>query len=74
MRRQLELGARPTYNKLAFNAAASGPEDLDHYVKAYSQSGTVRCDLGVYRAFLEDAEDIESGSELMGSANFLLSA
>ncbi|KAI3396876.1 hypothetical protein diail_11580 [Diaporthe ilicicola] len=45
------------FNKLAFNTAAIGPEDLDHYVKAYSQPGAMRCALEVYRAFLEDVEE-----------------
>lgn len=45
------------FDKLAFNTAAIGPEDLDHYVRAYSQPGAMRCALEVYRAFLEDAEE-----------------
>lgn len=45
------------FNKLAYNTAAIGPEDLQHYVRAYSQPGAMRCALEVYRAFLEDAEE-----------------
>lgn len=45
------------FNKLAFNTAAIGPEDLDHYARAYSQPGAMRCALEVYRAFLEDAKE-----------------
>lgn len=45
------------FNKLAFNTGAIGPEDVDHYVRAYSQPGAMRCALEVYRAFLEDAEE-----------------
>lgn len=67
MRKQLKIRATPTCNKLAFNTAASGSEDLDHYVKAYSQPGAMRCALEVYWAFLEDAEDIGSGSGLRAS-------
>ncbi|KAJ0107230.1 hypothetical protein J7T55_007600 [Diaporthe amygdali] len=45
------------FNKLTFNMEAIGPEDLDHYVRSYSQPGAMRCALEVYRAFLEDAEE-----------------
>lgn len=35
------------FNKLVFNTAAIGPEDLDHYVKAYFEPGAMRCARGV---------------------------
>lgn len=45
------------YNKFASNTGAIGPEDVDTYVRAYSQPGAIRAGLEVYRAFLQDAEE-----------------
>lgn len=45
------------FNKVAFDTAALGPADVEHYVRAYSQPGAMRCAFEVYRAFFEDAEE-----------------
>lgn len=53
--RREEVYLSHSFNKLAYNTAAIGPEDLGYYLRAYSQPGAMRCALEVYRAFLEDA-------------------
>lgn len=45
------------FNKVAFDTAALGPADVEHYVRAYSQPGAMRCAFEVYRAFFEDVEE-----------------
>lgn len=52
-----EVYLRHFFDKLAFNTAAIGAEEMDHYVKAYSQPGAMRCAFEVYRSFSEDAEE-----------------
>jgi hypothetical protein len=63
---------RHFFDKPAFNTAAIGPEDLEHYVTAYSRPGAMRCSLEVYRAFSRMRRRTGSGLGLMGSVGCLL--
>ncbi|KAH7311253.1 Alpha/Beta hydrolase protein [Stachybotrys elegans] len=45
------------YNKLAYNANAIAPADLNYYVKMYRQPGALRAAFRTYAAFLEDADE-----------------
>ena len=45
------------FNKISYNLAAFSDEVIDHYAAAYSQPGVMRCGLGAYRAFEQDAEE-----------------
>ncbi|KAK3114800.1 hypothetical protein LTR53_006496 [Teratosphaeriaceae sp. CCFEE 6253] len=45
------------YDKISYNMDAFTDADIDHYTAAYSQPGAMRCGLGVYRAFEQDAEN-----------------
>ncbi|TKA34178.1 hypothetical protein B0A50_00158 [Salinomyces thailandicus] len=46
------------YNKIGHKLDAFSQEDIDHYAAAYEQPGAMRCALGAYRAFEQDAEAI----------------
>ena len=45
------------FDKMCVNSAFITPEDLEHYVLAYSQPGGIRAGLELYRAFEKDAEE-----------------
>jgi pimeloyl-ACP methyl ester carboxylesterase len=45
------------YNARIYNTAAFTPEDLDVYVRAYSEPGAMRAGFEVYRAFETDVRD-----------------
>ncbi|KAK5093037.1 hypothetical protein LTR70_000496 [Exophiala xenobiotica] len=45
------------YDKLAYNAAAITPDDIDYYAEQYAQPGGIRASTNVYRMFEKDAED-----------------
>lgn len=45
------------YDKLAYNAAAITPDDIDYYTEQYAQPGGIRASINVYRMFEKDAED-----------------
>ncbi|PSN70381.1 soluble epoxide hydrolase [Corynespora cassiicola Philippines] len=45
------------FDKLVYNSAAIGVEDLERYVLAYEQPGAMRAGFEVYRAFEQDAEE-----------------
>lgn len=47
-------------NARIYNTAAFTPEDLDVYVRAYSEPGAMRAGFEVYRAFAQDVEDNRS--------------
>lgn len=51
-----EICLRSFYDKLAFNTAAIGPAEWEHYVKAYGRPRAVGYVFDVYRKFLVDAE------------------
>ena len=44
-------------HKVTYNLAAFSETDIDVYAHAYAQPGAIRCALGVYRAFEEDAKE-----------------
>lgn len=45
------------FDKMCVESAYMTPEDLEHYVLAYSQPGGIRAGLELYRAFEKDAEE-----------------
>ncbi|KAK0942486.1 hypothetical protein LTR29_005907 [Friedmanniomyces endolithicus] len=56
-------------NKIAYNLAAFTEADIDYYTAAYSQPGAMRCGLGVYRAFEQDAHDNQALLKTYGKIN-----
>ncbi|KAK3203830.1 hypothetical protein GRF29_106g747938 [Pseudopithomyces chartarum] len=57
------------FDKMCVESAYMTPEDLEHYVLAYSQPGGIRAGLELYRAFEKDAEEnrkmIKSNGKIM---------
>lgn len=53
-------------HKITYNLAAFGEADVDFYAAAYAQPGAMRCALGVYRAFEEDAKENRDSVEKHG--------
>ena len=45
------------FGKLLYNTSSISSQDLDHYVRMYSQPGALRCAFNIYRVFLQDAEE-----------------
>ena len=45
------------FDKICYNAAAVGEEDLDYYAREYAKPGAMRCAFEVYRAFEKDKQE-----------------